>query len=116
MMACRHGPGSAATDDFWRKADWPALAMSACYEAMTVEESPPSIFDGEPLPDFIDPLVERVEARVNGPVVKVENIPAGQNSEDPVMRFHVDEHLLNRVTDRNSNLPQDVHRIPPLEK
>jgi len=114
MMASSHG--SAATDDFCRKPDQPAFAMSACYEAMTVEESPPSIFDGEPLPDFIDPLVERVEARVNGSVVEVENIPAGQNSEDPVMRFHVDEHLLNRVTDKNSNVPQDVHRIPPLEK
>jgi hypothetical protein len=33
-----------------------------------------------------------------------------------VVGFHVDQYLLDRVTDRNSNLPQNVHRIPPLEK
>jgi hypothetical protein len=68
----------------------------------------PSIFDGEAFPDFIDALVERIEARVNGPVVKVENIPSGQKSENPVMGFHVDEYLFNRVTDGNNNVPHDV--------
>jgi hypothetical protein len=72
-----------------------------------------SIFDGEAFPDFIDAFVERIEARVNGPVVKVENIPPGEKSENPVMGFHVDEYLLNRVTDGNNNVPHD---IPHFEK
>src|SRR5580704_17625108 len=68
----------------------------------------PSIFDGEAFADFIDAFVKRIEARVHGPVVKVENIPPGQKSENPVMGFHVDEYLLNRVTDGNNNVPHDV--------
>jgi hypothetical protein len=53
---------------------------------------------------------------VKASVVKVEYVPACENSENPVVGFHIDQHLLDRVTDRNSNLPQNVHRIPPLEK
>jgi hypothetical protein len=75
-----------------------------------------SIFDRETLSDFIDPLVERIEARMDGPVVKVKYISARQKSENPVVRFHVDEDLLDRVTHGNNNVPQDVHRIPLQEK
>jgi hypothetical protein len=76
----------------------------------------PSIFDGETFPDFIDPLVERIEPGVNGPVVKVKYIPPGQKPENPVVSFHVDEYLLNRVSDGNYNVPHEFHRIPHFEK
>jgi hypothetical protein len=72
----------------------------------------PSIFNGEALPDFIDPPVEGIEPCVQASVVKVEYVPAGQKSENPVMRFHIEQHLLDRMTDSNYNVPQDVHRIP----
>jgi hypothetical protein len=76
----------------------------------------PSILDGEAFPDFVDPLVERIEAGVNAPVMKVEDISHGQKSEDPVVTFDVDQHLLDRVTDSNNSVPQNVHRIPRFEK
>jgi hypothetical protein len=76
----------------------------------------PSIFNGEAFPDFIDPLVEGIEPCVQAPVVKIEYVPACQKSENPVVTFHVDEHLLDRVTDRNNNVPQNVHCIPRFDK
>src|SRR3981081_2458390 len=72
----------------------------------------PSVFDGEAFPDFIDPLVERLEQGVKHSVVQVKYVPAGQKAENPVMGFHVEEYLLNRMTDSNNNVPQDVHRTP----
>jgi hypothetical protein len=74
----------------------------------------PSIFNREPLPDFIDPFFKRIEPRVNAPIVKVKYVGRGQKSENPMVRFDVDERLLNRVTDKNYNVPQHVHRIPLL--
>jgi hypothetical protein len=53
---------------------------------------------------------------VNGPVVKVKYIPAGQKPENPVVGFHVDQYLLNRVSDGNKNVPYEFHRIPQFEK
>src|SRR3979409_1279127 len=76
----------------------------------------PSIFGGQTLPDFIHPLVQRIKSCVKASVVKVKYIPTCQKSENPVVSFHVDQYLLNRVTDPNNNVPQDVHRIFPLEK
>jgi hypothetical protein len=76
----------------------------------------PSIFDGETLPDFIDPFVKCVEACVKTSVVKIKYVSHGQKSENPVVRFHVHQNQLNRVTDENNNVPQDVHRIPHFEK
>jgi hypothetical protein len=73
----------------------------------------PSIFDRETFPDFIDPPVQRIESGVEGPVVKVKYVAAGQKSENPVVRLHIDQYLLDRVTDRNNNVPQGVHRILP---
>jgi hypothetical protein len=73
-----------------------------------------SIFDGEPLPDFIDPLVKCVEASVKGSVVKIKNIAASQESENPVVRLHIDQYLLDRMTHKDNNVPQNVHRIPRL--
>jgi hypothetical protein len=75
--------------------------------------TPLSIFDGETLPDFIDPFLERVQARVKASIVKVKYIAAGQEPENPMVSFDVDEHLLDRVTDKNQNVPQNIHRIPP---
>jgi hypothetical protein len=53
---------------------------------------------------------------VNGPVVKVKYIPAGQKPENPVVGFHVDQYLLNRVSDGNNNVPHEFHRIPHSRK
>ena len=77
-----------------------------------IEVSNPSIFNGETFPDFIYSLVQRIKSGVKASVVKVEYVPACEKSENPVVGFHVDQYLLDRVTDRNSNLPQNVHRIP----
>jgi hypothetical protein len=71
-----------------------------------------SVFNRQALPDFVDPLVERIEPGVKGPVVKVEDVASGEKSENPVMAFHVHEYQLDRVTDRNNDVPQNVHRIP----
>jgi len=76
----------------------------------------PSIFNGKTLPDFIHPLVKRIKPGVKGSVVKVKYVPDCEKSENPVVSFHVNEYLLDRVTDKNNNVPQDVHRIFPLEK
>jgi len=76
----------------------------------------PSIFNGKTLPDFIHPLVKRIKPGVKGSVVKVKYVPDCEKSENPVVSFHVNEHLLDRVTDKNNNVPQNVHRIPPQEK
>jgi hypothetical protein len=90
--------------------------MNASREATTIEQPERSILDCETLANFIDTLVERVEARVNGPIVKIKYIAAREKSENPVVRLHVDEHLLDSVTHGNNHLPQDVHRTPPRKK
>ena len=83
----------------------------------TIWTSPnPSIFNGETFPDFVHPLVQRIEPCVKASVVKIKNIAASQESENPVVSFHVNEYLLDRVTDKDNNVPQNVHRIHPLEK
>jgi hypothetical protein len=76
----------------------------------------PSIFHGEALPDFIDPSVQRIEPCVERLVVKIKNIPAGQQPENPVVALDVVEDLLDRVADGNNNSQQDIHRILRLEK
>jgi hypothetical protein len=76
----------------------------------------PSIFNGKTFPDFIYSLVQRIKSGVKASVVKVEDVPACEKSEYPVVTFHVDEYLLDRATDRNNNVPQNVHRIPRSEK
>jgi hypothetical protein len=88
-----------------------ALYVRACLPAGDLGPTP-SIFNGEAFPDFIDPPVEGIESCVQASVVKVKYVPACQKSENPVVSFHVDEHLLDRVTDRNNNVPQNVHGIP----
>jgi hypothetical protein len=76
----------------------------------------PSIFNGETFPDFIYSLVQRIKSGVKASVVKVKDIPACEKSENPVMTFDVDEYLLDRTTDKNNNVPQNVHRIPRSQK
>jgi hypothetical protein len=78
--------------------------------------SRPSIFNGETFPDFIYSLVQRIKSGVKASVVKVKYVPDREKSENPVVSFHVDQYLLDRVTDKNNNVPQNVHRIPPQEK
>ena len=74
----------------------------------------PSRFDGETLPDFIHPLVQRIKSCVEASVVKVKYVAGGQKSKNPVVSFHVDHKLLDRMTDKNNNVPQYVHRIAPF--
>jgi hypothetical protein len=75
-----------------------------------------SIFDGETLPDFIDPSVQRIEPGVERLVVKIKNIAAGQQPENPVVALYVVEDLLDRMANGNNNSQQDIHRILRLEK
>jgi hypothetical protein len=90
-------------------------AVDARKRAVQSDADQPSIFNGQTLSDFIDPLVERIEAGMKASVLQVENIAKAQKSENPVVTFHIDEHLLDRVTGRSENTPQSVHRIPRLE-
>jgi hypothetical protein len=76
----------------------------------------PSIFDGETLPDFIDPLVERIEPRVQASVLKIKKIADRQKPEKPVVAFDVDDHLFDRVTDGNDDVPHGVHHVPPFRE
>src|SRR5258705_6751709 len=71
-----------------------------------------SIFNGETFPDFIYSLVERIKSGVKGSVMKIKYVPDDQKSENPVVAFHIDQHLFDPVTDGNNNVPQNVHRIP----
>ena len=71
-----------------------------------------SIFNGETFPDFIYSLVQCIKSGVKGSVVKVKDVPDNQKSENPVVGFHIDQYLLDPVTDGNNNVPQNVHRIP----
>src|SRR5260370_40221471 len=82
----------------------------------TISQPNPSIFSGETFPDFIYSLVQRIKSGVKASVVKVKYVPDNQKSENPVVSFHVDQYLLDRVTDRNNNVPQNVHRIPHWRK
>jgi hypothetical protein len=81
-----------------------------------IEVSNPSIFNGETFPDFIYSLVQRIKSGVKGSVVKVKDVPDNQKSENPVVGFHVDQHLLDPMTDQNNNVPQNVHRVPRSRK
>jgi hypothetical protein len=76
--------------------------------------SPPSrsIFDGETFPDFVDPSVKGIEAGVKAFVVQVKYISGRQKPENPVVSLYVEDHLLDRVTGSNDNVPQNTHRIP----
>ena len=75
----------------------------------------PSIVDGKALPDFVDPLFERIEPGVKGAVVEVEDIAEGEQSEDPMVALDVNQHLFDRMTDERNNTDQDVHRMSPPE-
>jgi hypothetical protein len=59
-----------------------------------------SIFDGEPLPDFIDPFFDRVEPRMQGAIVKIENIAEGKKPKNPVMALDIRQYRLDRMADQ----------------
>src|SRR5205814_9241753 len=73
---------------------------------------PPSIFDGEPLPDFVDPLLDGVEPRMQGTVVEIEDVAEGNQSENPVMAFDIGQHSLDRTADKGDNAQQRIHDTP----
>src|SRR3954454_17766141 len=70
-----------------------------------------SIFDGHPLADFVDALVERIEPRVNGAVVEIEDVTAGKEREDPMMMLDIAENRLDRLADECDHAPHKFHCI-----
>jgi hypothetical protein len=58
----------------------------------------PSKLKRQAFPDFVHPLFKRVESRVQVPVVKVKYVPQRDKSENPVVTFHVEQHLLDAMT------------------
>src|ERR1700751_2910123 len=72
-----------------------------------------SIFDGEPLPDLIDPLVQRIEARVQGTIMQVENIAERHDAKDPVMGLDVAQHRFDHMADEEEDTQHHVHCISP---
>src|SRR6266568_761618 len=84
-----------------------AIYRTAGYRAGT------SVIDGKALPDFIDPLVERIEARMKTAVVEIEHVADQEQPEDPVMALHIGEYRLDHVAEPGENTQYDIHRIPP---
>jgi hypothetical protein len=58
----------------------------------------------QPFPDFVHPLFKRVKSGVKVPVVKVKYVPQRDKSENPVMTFHVEQHLLDAMTNGDSRI------------
>jgi hypothetical protein len=59
---------------------------------------PPSKLKGQTFPDFVHSLFKRIESGMKGFIVKVKYVAQHEKSEKPVVTFHVEQHLLNRVT------------------
>jgi hypothetical protein len=58
----------------------------------------PSKLEGQTFPDFVHPFFKRVESGVKAFIVKVKYVAQHEKSENPVVTFHVEQHLLNRMT------------------
>jgi hypothetical protein len=72
----------------------------------------PSKLERQPFPDFVHPLFKRVESGVQVPVVKVKYVPQRDKSENPVVTFHIEQHLLDAMSHGDNRIQQKVHRIP----
>ena len=72
-----------------------------------------SVFDRKPLPHFVDPLVQRIEARVQGAVVQVEDVAERREAEDPVMGLDIVQHRFDRMANEGKDTQHHVHRISP---
>jgi hypothetical protein len=59
-----------------------------------------SILDGRPLANSVDPLVDRIEPRMDGAIMEMEDIAQGGEAEDPVMAFDITQHRLDHMTGR----------------
>jgi hypothetical protein len=71
----------------------------------------PSKLDREPLPDFVHPLFKRVESGVQVPVVQIKYVPQRDKSENPVVTFHIEQHLLDAMRHGGNRIQQKVHRV-----
>jgi hypothetical protein len=71
----------------------------------------PSKLDRQPFPDFVHPLFKRVESGVKVPVVKVEYVPQRDKSENPVVIFHVEQHLFKAMSHGDNRIQQKIHRV-----
>src|SRR3954469_17557074 len=72
-----------------------------------------SIFDGEPLADFVNALVQCIEPRVNGAVVEIEDVSTGEEREYPMMMLDIAKNRLDRLADECDHAPHKFHCIPP---
>src|SRR5262249_43322725 len=99
------------------------LASSTPQRAVASASS--SIFERQPLPDFINALLKRIEPGMQGSVVQIEDVTEGNEAENPVVGFHITQHRLDRVTDPGDNAQQRVHstasrkidsRLPDLRR
>jgi hypothetical protein len=81
-----------------------------CYPGSDISRDP-SQLDRQPLPDFVHPLFKRVESGVKIPVVKVEDVPQRDKPENPVVTFHVKQHLLDAMRHGDNRIQQKVHRV-----
>ena len=70
-----------------------------------------SIFDGKPLADFVDTPVKRIEPRVNGAVVEIEDVTAGKEREYPMMMLDIAKNRLDRLPDEGDHAPHKFHCI-----
>ena len=80
-----------------------------------------SIFRGRMATCSIKPRVEALRACPGhhpGPHLRPLNFPAGQcgQPENPMMRFDIDQHRFDRVTDECKETPHRVHSCIPSRK
>src|ERR1700750_2499916 len=68
-----------------------------------------SIFDGEALADFVDAFVERIEPRVDRTVVKIEDVAAREEREDPMVMLNIVENRLDGLAHECDHAPHNVH-------
>src|SRR2546430_10997100 len=67
--------------------------------------------DGEPLGVFVDRPVKRIEPRVNGAVVEIEDVTACKECEDPMMMLDIAENRLDDLAHECDHTPHKFHCI-----
>jgi DNA-binding cell septation regulator SpoVG len=58
----------------------------------------PSKLKRQAFPDFVHPLFQRVKSGVQVSIVKIKYVSRREKSENPVVAFHIEQHLLNAMT------------------
>src|ERR1700761_6501512 len=108
-----------------RRHAGPASSAKATDENATMANRPAatkpgngalSIFNGEPLPDLVEALLQRVEALMHGAVVQIEQIAGGEEAEDPVVALDIEQHGLDRMANESKDAPHNVHIHTPASR